>query len=535
MAARGEETAAVGVRAFEPRTLAMIALTAGAIIAYRSLIGYDPDAEIPDALRGTEGVFFSPTGSSPPIVFGSLLWLMWTRSTRIAAGFGERPLWIVALPCLLAAGGLLLWSQHTGATDLAVLSLLLCFLGAGAWLGGRRSLSPLVVPALFLLLLVPIPSVLLNALLYKMQLLTVALAERSLGLLGVDSIVEGDLIRTSRGVFHVIESCAGFRILMTLLMSSVLYADLFFLPRRRALALFLVTPLLAIAINNLRVLSIVFNPYSKFAAIHSLQGLVMIALGVFAIAAADGLLARILPEEPPRRIRRSGVPWPVGRIAALAAFLAALGIAQWLTPRFVPPPMPPAWTLSNLPLRFEAWTSETQNVDKDFLGSIGFTERSLRRFTSGADQVDVFVGTNDHHHRSGSLISDKTRLPGTGWEIEGPIEQATVGDLTVERFVTRSGHDRQLVYHWRQGVLPVGDEALRSFLALDRSSWRRDTPAVVVRLTTPLDDRGEPAAEQRLATFVPYVRGGLESLDRAAGIAPAAAAPAPAGGGEVAR
>lgn len=502
----------------------MGALAVGAIAAYHSLIGYDPDWENADALRGAEGALFSPTGSSPEIVFAALLWLVWARAPRVAEGFGQRPLWWVAVPCLAIASGLLLWGHYTGATDLVVLSLSFAFLGGGAWLGGWRSLSALVVPALFLLLLVPIPSVLLNALLYDMQMMTVWLAEQSLDLLGVASLVEGDLIRTAQGLFHVIESCAGFRIQVTLLMTVVLYAELFHLSRRRALALFLVTPLLSVFINNLRVLSIVFNPYSKFAAVHTLQGLAMIVLGVFAIALADAVLARVIRDEPVRRVRRPAGEWPVARIAALAGGFAALALAQWLTPPWSPPPASPAWTLSNLPLAHDGWSSESRNVDRDFLGSVAFTERSFRRFSKQAEWVDVFVGVDDHRRRSGSLISPKTRLPGTGFDVEEQGGAVDVGGVTVERLVVRSGKERQLVYHWRRGVLPVREEALREMFAIDRSRWRRDERSVVVRLATPIDARGRNAAEQRLTGFVPFVREGLAALDRAEAGTPAAPA-----------
>jgi EpsI family protein len=531
MGARGEQNAAAPVRAFEPRSVALAALLVGALLAYRALIGYDPDADARAALHGAEEVLFSPTGSSPQIVFAALLWILWQRSSRILGTFLEQPLPLVGVPLLLVAGVLLLWSHYTGATDLAVLSLSFAFLGAGAWLGGRRGFVALLVPALFLLLLIPLPPALSNAILFDMQMLTVRLAKASLDLLGFPAVVEGDQIWAGKGVFHVIESCAGFRILMTLLMSSILYCELFHLPRRRALALFLLTPLLSIAINNLRVLSIVFNPYSKFAAVHTLQGLVMIALGVFAIALTDSLLARVLPDATQRR--RVGArtnEFPVARVAALAAFFVVLAGAQWATPPWTPPPKSPAWTLSNLPLRHGSWNSEAKIADRDFLGSVGFTERSFRRFTDGSQSVDVFIGVDDHVKRSLSLVSDKNRYPGAGFGIVEQGDFVPIGGIQVERLVVSSRGRRQLVYYWTEGVQPLGSEALRSFLALDRSPFRHPERSTVVRLATPLGESSADAAaaaEARLASFVPYVREGLDGLDRAAaqGAADGAGAP----------
>jgi EpsI family protein len=523
-ASRGGWTASIGAGLLRARVLVPVALGVAVAVAYRSLLDYDPETNTRNQTLGSEGALFSPTGTSPQIVFGSLLWMLWLRAPRIAAGFGERPLVWLALPCLLVAGALLLWSHHTSAPDLAVLSLSFAFVGAGAWLAGRRGFGQLLVPALFLLLLVPIPSVLLNQLLYEMQMLTVWLTKATLDVLGVAAIVEGDLIRTDRGVFHVIESCAGFRMVTTLLMSAVLYAELFQVPRRRALLLLLLTPLLSIAINTLRVLSIVFNPYSQFAAVHTLQGLVMVAVGVFALAITDSLLRRFLPDETPRRVRPAARDWPLARAAVLAGSFAALGVAQWLVPRYAPPPASSAWTLSNLPLQIGAWTSEATKVDRDFLGSVAFTERSQRRFSSGAGEVEVFVGVNDHGDRSGSALSPKTRLPGAGFNVQH--RDAVVvdgGTAPIDRLVVSSRGQEYLVYHWVAGERQLSDEALRGFLALDRSRWRRSERTVVVRLSTPVDRYGRGAAEERLRFFVPFVRQALADLDRAADAAPASA------------
>ena len=92
MGARGEQNAAAPVRTFEPRSIALAALLVGALLAYHALIGYDPDADARDALHGAEEILFSPTGSSPEIVFAALLWILWQRSSRILGTFLERPL-----------------------------------------------------------------------------------------------------------------------------------------------------------------------------------------------------------------------------------------------------------------------------------------------------------------------------------------------------------------------------------------------------------------------------------------------------------
>ena len=77
------------------------------------------------------------------------------------------------------------------------------------------------------------------------------------------------------------------RTIETIVMSSLLYHDLFYRSRLQSWLLFLLAPFVGIVANLLRVIGIVLNPYSKFAAIHTLQGLVMIVVAVMMLAALD--------------------------------------------------------------------------------------------------------------------------------------------------------------------------------------------------------------------------------------------------------
>ena len=85
--------------------------------------------------------------------------------------------------------------------------------------------------------------------------------------------------------------------------------------------------------------------------------------------------------------------------------------------------------------------------------------------------------------RNRSALSPKTQFPGSGWIVEeryrvrlGPDERP------VEASLLRSGSSRTLVYHWREGAGSWPREALRSFLALDRSPFRQSGEMLVVRI-----------------------------------------------------
>jgi len=511
----GRAASAAGVRV-DVRVLLAAAAVAGALVVYRGLFGFHPGAGVRNYVAGGEGMLFSPTGGSPFLVFGTTAWLLWSRQRRLLRSFEGRSSPIAAGTCLLAASAIALWAYYVAAPDLLILSLIAMLLGAGAWLGGRRAFGLLLLPALFLLFVTPLPPVLVNKIIFPLQMLTVELARWSLGAIGLSTRVHGDQIAFRDHVFQVVESCSGFRLIQTLMMSAVLYAQLFQCSRRRAFALFFAAPLIGIAVNAARVDSIILNPLSKFAAVHTAQGLVMLVIGVFAIAGLDGLLDRLVRHRPPpaaapvraRAGKRAPGPFPTGRLAALTGFLAVLGAASLALPMWSPPAL--AWTVHDVPSDLGEWHSQPLDVDEPFLGSVDFSERLSRRFRRGDQEIDVLIGLDTRMARQKSLISEKTAYPGSGFDLVDAWSPAGLEGADARLGVMRGERGDRLVIHWYEDIASTPREALRQALALDRGPWRRPTPAVVVRVSTPVGSGadGRPA-EARLREFLPLLRDAL--------------------------
>ena len=100
------------------------------------------------------------------------------------------------------------------------------------------------------------------------------------------------------------------------------------------------------------------------------------------------------------------------------------------------------------------------------------------------------------------------------------VDDRVVPDPTwgrVQERVVEKGKRRVLVRHWVVGTRGLVAETLRSFLAMDRSPLRRREPIVVVRLSTPIEDRRANArdqAERRLARVEEHL---TEAIYAAAG------------------
>ena len=396
------------------RVLPWLTLALAAAFAYGRLLALDPYPSLRSTAGPTEDFFFAPQGGSPYLLLLVTALLIHHRREGIAAALGQRAAPVLVAAFGVPAIGLYVWAHYVGALDLAVISLSLMLLAAGALLGGRRGVRVLLLPALFLLLLVPLPGVLLNAIVFPMQLATARTTAWVLSTLGIESVLQGDQLLTSTGMFHVIETCSGLRIIETLTMSGVLYSELFHRNRRQAVILIAIGPLVGVLVNQVRVFSMVMNPLSYVSSVHTAQGIIMLVGGVLSIALVDRLLAWLDPRIESRASwtrlpTDSASEWSAYRVRflSLAGVLFGLGVSALFVPAWTPAP-DTAKPLYTLPSVIGDWRAAGAEMPESFLGSVRFSESIRRVYSSDAGEIDVFIGANDRLDRYMSLRSGKT-------------------------------------------------------------------------------------------------------------------------------
>ena len=482
------------------RVVAFAVASVAAAVAFRSL--FDLETPRGPGLRGAEAFMFSPSGGSPTIIFGATIWLFVRRWHRFVAAIGQPPQRIAGAALVAIGSTLCAWSYYTSEIPLLLPALSAVMLGSALWLGGFRAARAILLPAIFLLLATPAPPVLLNPILYPVQLATVQSTTWILNHVGLGpALSSGDRILHGRAVFQVIEACSGVRTVQTILMASFLYHDLFFRTRLQSALIIAFSPLIGLVANQIRVLAIVLNPYSKFAAVHTAQGLVMIVVAVFMLAGLDLLLNRLLPaSERQRRRRIPSEPVPIPRAAALAVALAALAALTFAIRPWSPPPTT-LRSLSTLPPQLDGWQASGLNLDKEFLGTATFSEWVHRRYEKDGHSVDVLIGSDDRIDPRTDFDSPKTVVLESGFTFaaDGSVELA--GGRKAARYETELRDDRELVYVWSEGTASRGEEIVRALFALDRTPLRREGRSLLIRLNTPIGSDGREAAEARLAAF----------------------------------
>ncbi len=492
----------------DPRRVALgvwLALAAGLVAAFWGLLSFDPQQGVFRPVEGIEGVLFDPSGEDPRLIGVLAFWLLLNRRGRLAAAWQNesgRP----GVAALLFVGAIAVqaWAAHVGAPDLQIHALQLFLLGGGALLAGRAGLRIVLLPVLFLFLAVPIPAAALNAVLLPLQLATVQVCTAILQLFGFEALGSGDQILTHRGIFHVVETCSGVRLVQTLLMAAVVYAELFARSARHTLLLVALAPVVGIVVNLARILSIIFNPYAAITSVHTTQGVAMVVVGVLVLAGLDRLLAGRAGasrqrDEPSAALLAHPLD---ARLGLIAAVLVALVAAHGVTPRWQNDTEWPE--IGDLPRRIEGLRSNGRLPDLVFLGSVGFSDRIQREYAPRGEAardsvlpITVFFGSDDHTNRRGSMLSGKTAYPGQAWQKLG-VTEATLGDGTpVEvALFAHPESGRRITVHWLEGFSSPWVEALRGWSGIDRSALRRPERAFAWRVSAPVTDAGELSAVQ---------------------------------------
>ena len=506
--------------------LASAAFLALAAFVFGSLLF--PEQAAPDATQSEQFFFEINEAAGAPVLILAI-WLFYRRSNQLDVLRGPGDLG-KATGLFVASSLLFAWGHFTVAPDLQLASLVgLLFATLLAW-GGREAVRAFWIPVAFLIFALPISPILVSSVIWPLQLVTAQISGVILNLIGFDNFVVGDQILRPENTFVVIESCSGLRSVVTLTMLTVLLIDLFERRGRHALLLVLLAPAIALSTNCMRVVTLVLNPHSDVASIHSLQGIVMLLVGLFGIYFVDLLLERALGSDTGAENERlygdaqPHVDLDAPRIFALAlptlavliVIASGLLLRPW-NPRTAVPRTVDALVVEAL----GDLSSKQEQPDYKFRGGIHFRGFSRRVVSVDRKPVQLLVGLANPTNRKLTVFSRRLDRPGSGFEAAGESRVAlTQGAPVARRVVLQRGSARLLSYSWYEPEPSLPVEFVRHALALDRSPFARSGSTVAVRLSTRLWPRETDAeAEARLVQVYDRIKPTVETL-RAVGADP---------------
>jgi exosortase len=456
--------------------------------------------------------FFSVSGISPQFAYTLVMGLLIVRRKDIAVAYhgagepGSAMLFLVPGVCLF------LWGHFVSAMDLIHVSFILVCFGAARLLAGKRLTRAILPPVLILVLATPLPAVLINQIIFPMQLIDARHSVWLLNAIGIPALAKGDMISMAEGSTRFAESCTALGFTLWLTIFALAYVYIFRITRWHAILLVLSAPFIAYAVNILRAFTLVLNPEQDVLTIHTLQGVVFFLIGFSLLYAVDNVLMRYLPKAIGAHGNAFRVPGKdelAGqkhrRLYALAGLFAGLFVVSLMMPTW-PAPSKGAYQPVSLEKKLGQWeTTENMPVNYSFLGSVRYSSTLYRDYQNTQGGITVFIGTDDRLRRHRSLLSDKNAYPGgIGLEQEQSIVDLGPDIGHAVATVIDNNAQRLLTYYWYEGVDSVSKELLYAILALDQSPLRRDKQARVTRLTTyvELTPEGRMLADKRLRDFL---------------------------------
>ncbi len=179
-------------------------------------------------------------------------YVVWTQRHEIAR-IVPRPSWSGLLVLLLAMMVLIVGSLGA-ELFLARFSLLLALAGVVVLFAGWNHMRAFAFPWSFLLLMIPVPSIVFNQVTFPLQLLASRIAANVLPWLGVPVLREGNVIQLPVMALEVAEACSGIRSLLSLITLAIIYC---YLLERRVIVrwvLALSSVPIAVAANSSRII-----------------------------------------------------------------------------------------------------------------------------------------------------------------------------------------------------------------------------------------------------------------------------------------
>jgi exosortase len=153
------------------------------------------------------------------------LYFVWERRTALKEAKGNPSVWGLAV----VAGSLAMLLAGILGSELFLprVSMLGVLAGAILFLFGWNHLRILILPIAFLLLMIPIPAIIFNHIVFPLQLLASRFGENVLMICQIPVLREGNVLHLANTSLEVAEACSGIRSLVTLLTMGIVYGYLF--------------------------------------------------------------------------------------------------------------------------------------------------------------------------------------------------------------------------------------------------------------------------------------------------------------------
>lgn len=447
-----------------------------------------------------------------PAVSAYIVYLKWPKIRRQS----WRPSWW-GLTLIFAGIVLDIFGELIAIFYLPPVSFLVMLVGVLWLLAGWNLVRLVLFPIFLLFLMIPLPSLLVQQVTFKLQLISSRLAAEILWLLGIPVFLAGNVLDLGVRQLQVVNACSGLRYILSLFALGVIFC--YFYQRRLWKASLLIVALIppTILANAFRVALMGIFPALQEGFLHSFSGWCIFVVCFAFLALVNWTLNKVWPEPTAHFSLAPAANNPakttVSRfnekfyflypIAGLLLIMATNPFYQHLTQA---PPTPLLQSFDKFPLQIGSWHGSRSFLEPAMAKAVG-TDAYFDA-TYGDNQnppISLWIGYFESQNKKieGRIHSPLICLPGSGWKIlESRIVEVNDG-LSVRYLLMEKDGSRQIVYYWyfQRGRWMASEYPMKFFMGLDGLLKRRNDGAIV-RLITPVSNRDVTEARQRLNLFL---------------------------------
>lgn len=444
-----------------------------------------------------------------PFVIG---YLVWKKRQELAK-----------LPVEPAIGGLLLilgafislFAGHLGAElFLQRFSLILLVSGVLLFLAGKAYVKVLAFPLALLVFMIPLPAIIFYQITFPLQLVASTCATKCIGLIGIPSLREGNVIYLPNTSLQVAEACSGIRSLFSLISLGVIIA--YFTQKSIFKGSLLVLSAIPIAIvaNATRVigtgiLAYYFGAKAAEGFFHSFSGWLIFLVAFLLFVLEVKLITRVSEsstsdEKESEGVRSTAIGTPSVSNLRFCLLLPVfvVGIVS-LNLASHGEPVPLRTDFHRFPYRIGDWKGSDSKLDETIVKALGVDNYLNRLYipTKGNYPIELYIGYYKSQRQGETIHSPKNCLPGSGWSIlESNVHTIRVTDgtedkaITVNRYLVQKGARKHVVLYWyhSKGRVTASEYWGKIYLVLDAISKNR-TDGALVRVAVPVIGSEEDA------------------------------------------
>ncbi len=225
-----------------------------------------------------------------PFVCGFLIW----RKRKALCATPIKPS-LMGLPILIVGLILHVVSRLLKINFIDYLSIIVVLEGIILYLWGKQINRQLLFPLLFLIFMLPLPSVVIIGISFKMKIFAASVATNLAHKLGIPAMRGGSTIYLPNGLMEVGDPCSGLRSLISLLALGAIFTQFINGSIWQKVTLFCIAAPVAFVSNMLRILGlvVVYYVYGEKVALgffHDLSGMLVFVFAFFGLIFATKII-----------------------------------------------------------------------------------------------------------------------------------------------------------------------------------------------------------------------------------------------------